>query len=98
MTEARAVGLINAEGFEDKVRRLPNGDGRGRIVFEQDPDPGTRLAKGSIVTILVSTGKRNVSVPDVRGESQADAIEELTRRGLDPRVVGGQLRASPTAP
>jgi len=26
-------------------------------------------------------------VPDVRGESQADAIEELTRRGLDPNVV-----------
>ena len=87
MTEARAVGLINAEGFKDKVRRLPNGAVEVGRVFEQDPDPGTRLAKGSFVTILVSTGKRNVSVPDVRGESQADAIEELTRRGLDPRVV-----------
>jgi serine/threonine-protein kinase len=87
VTERQAVRRIVADGFEPRPRRLPNGEVSEGIVFDQAPDPGTRLAKGSLVTILVSSGKPTVAVPDVRGESQAEAIEELTRRGLDPNVV-----------
>ena len=85
--EPLAVSRITADGFEPKVQRRPSAAVPEQIVFDQQPDPGTRLAKGSIVTIIVSSGKPTVAVPDVRGESQAEAIEELTRRGLDPNVV-----------
>jgi serine/threonine-protein kinase len=95
MKEARARNLIEEAGFNPNVRRLPNNTVAVGLVFDQEPDPGTRLAQDSIVTIVVSTGKRNVTVPDVRGETQADAIEELTRRGLDPRVV--EVNSSQTA-
>lgn len=85
--ERQAVRRIIADGFEPRPRRLPNAEVPEGLVFDQAPDPGTRLAKGSIVTILVSRGRPTVAVPDVRGESQAAAVEELTRRGLDPNVV-----------
>ena len=87
MKEGRAVRLIEAAGFEHKVRRIPNASVAEGLVYDQEPDPGTRLAKDSLVTILVSEGKPTVSVPNVVGESQAEAIEELTRRGLDPKTV-----------
>ena len=84
--EARAVTRIEADGFEAKVQRRPSASEPEGIVYEQSPDPGTRLARDSIVTILVSDGKPNVTVPDVRGDAQAEATEELVRRGLDPSV------------
>ena len=67
--------------------RRPNGDVQPRYVFQQEPEPGTRLPKDSIVTVLVSTGKPKVSVPFVVGKSRDTAVAELTQRGLDATVV-----------
>ncbi len=93
--ESLAVEAILNDGFEPKVRRLPNGEVERGIVYEQDPGPGSRLAKGSIVTILVSTGKAKVQVPDVVGKTEADAVAELTRAGLDANSV--QINSSEDA-
>jgi beta-lactam-binding protein with PASTA domain len=87
LREVNAVNLIVQDGFEPKVSRRPNGSIAVGIVFDQDPGQGTRLAKGSIVTILVSTGKAKVKVPDVVGDRRDDAVETLTNAGLDPKVV-----------
>ena len=70
------------------VRRVPNGDQPVGIVFDQSPVEGTGLAKGGIVTILVSTGKKTVSVPDVVGKQLTDAVATLTRAGLNAKSVG----------
>jgi eukaryotic-like serine/threonine-protein kinase len=85
--EKKAVALINDDGFEDNVRRLPNADVQPGYVFEQQPDPGTKQARGSIVTILVSSGKPKVTVPSLVGRSRDAAVAELTRLGLAPQVV-----------
>ena len=66
--EQKAVNLIVNDGFEPNVRRLPNGDVAEGYVFDQEPDAGTRLPKGSMVTMLVSSGKHEVSVPSVVGQ------------------------------
>ena len=86
--ESRAVDLINQDGFEPKVRRLPNAEQPVGIVFAQSPTEGTGLAKGGIVTIEVSTGKKKVSVPDVVGKQLTDAVATLTRAGLNAKSVG----------
>jgi beta-lactam-binding protein with PASTA domain/predicted Ser/Thr protein kinase len=86
--ESRAVSLITQDGFEPKVRRVPNGDTPVGIVFEQSPIEGTGLARGGIVTILVSTGKKTVDVPDVVGQQLTDAVASLTRAGLNAKSVG----------
>lgn len=87
LLEAKAVALIREDGFEDRVRRLPSADVEEGYVFEQEPSPGTRLTKGSIVTIVVSTGKPKVTVPSVVGKSRDTAVAELTRLGLVATVA-----------
>ena len=67
---------------------MPNGEQPVGIVFEQSPVEGTSLARGGIVTILVSTGKKTVDVPDVVGKQLTDAVATLTRAGLNAKSVG----------
>jgi serine/threonine-protein kinase len=88
IVESRAVDLIVGDGFEPNVRRVPNSEQPAGIVYEQSPVEGTGLAKGGIVTILVSTGKKSVNVPDVVGKQLTDAVATLTRAGLNARSVG----------
>ena len=88
IVESKAVDLIVDDGFEANVRRVPNGEQPAGIVFEQSPVEGTSLARGGIVTIQVSTGKKKVTVPDVRGKQLTDAVATLTRAGLVANSVG----------
>ena len=84
--EELAVAAINSDGFEPRVRRLPNGDVERGYVFEQEPSAGSSQPRGSLVTILVSSGKRKISVPSLVGESRDAAVAELTNAGLDADV------------
>jgi beta-lactam-binding protein with PASTA domain len=85
--EKKAVALIDGDGFEHNVRRLPNADVQPGYVYQQDPEPGTKQPRGSIVTILVSSGKPKVTVPSLVGKSRDAAVAELTRLQLEPNVV-----------
>ncbi len=88
LLEAKARDLIEGAGFDAKIVRLPNADTAVGVVFQQDPSPGTRLAKGSLVTIRVSTGKPTVRVPRLVGMTLPDAVAALTQAGLRARSVG----------
>ncbi len=88
IVESKAVNLIIADGFQPKVQRTPNGEQPVGIVFEQSPIEGTSLARGGIVTIKVSTGKKTVDAPDVVGKQLTDAVAALTRAGLIAKSVG----------
>ncbi len=85
--EKNAVSLIDKDGFEPNVRRLPNAKVQPGYVYQQDPDAGTKQPKGSLVTILVSSGKPKVTVPSLVGKSRDSAVAELTQRGLVANVV-----------
>jgi serine/threonine-protein kinase len=85
--EKNAVGLISQDGFEPNVRRLPNAKVQPGYVYEQDPDAGTKQAKGSLVTVIVSSGKPKVTVPSLVGETRDAAVAELTQRGLVANVA-----------
>ena len=87
LLESKAVGLIIEDGFEDRVRRVPNSEVAEGYVIEQEPAPGTRLQKGSIVTIDVSTGRPEVTVPPLIGKSRDEAVRDLTALNLEVSVV-----------
>lgn len=87
LREAQAVDAITREGLVPRVRRVPNSDVEEGVVFDQDPDPGVRVAEGSIVVIDVSSGRPEVSVPSVVGKRVAEAVAELGRVGLVAQVV-----------
>jgi serine/threonine-protein kinase len=55
-------------------------------VAKEDPPGGTKIGKGSTVTLTVSTGKPKVKVPDVVGQSVTDAITALVGAGLQPKI------------
>jgi serine/threonine-protein kinase len=82
-----AAADIEDEGLVPQVRRVSNSDVEEGTVFAQDPPAGTRVDQGSIVRIDVSSGKPEVQIPSVVGQSVADAVAELTRVGLDAQVV-----------
>ncbi len=50
------------------------------------PAPGTVLTVGAPVTVVVSKGPAPITVPNVRGMRQADAVAALTRAGLNVQV------------
>ncbi|HET9506625.1 MAG TPA: Stk1 family PASTA domain-containing Ser/Thr kinase [Gaiellaceae bacterium] len=85
--EALAVQEIRDAGLEANVRRQPNADVPRGIVASQDPEPPQRADRGTFVTIIVSSGKPKVTVPDVVGDDRDDAVVELRDAGLTPNVV-----------
>jgi eukaryotic-like serine/threonine-protein kinase len=84
---ASARADISEKGLVPRVRNLPNSDVEEGLVFAQTPTEGTKVEKDTVVTIDVSSGKPEVTVPSVVGATVADAVEELTAAGLDAQVV-----------
>jgi beta-lactam-binding protein with PASTA domain len=80
---------------EDLVRRAgmrpfstPQRSPRRRgLVVNQRPKPGTVLADGSVVTLLVSAGPPRAAVPDVVGLAVADAGARLARAGFRAKAT-----------
>lgn len=56
------------------------------LVVRTEPPEGTELEVDGTVTLIPSSGPGMVSVPDVSGESESDARDELDETGL---AVGG---------
>ncbi|MEZ7007318.1 Stk1 family PASTA domain-containing Ser/Thr kinase [Streptomyces sp. AD55] len=60
-------------------------------VARQTPAPGSRAAEGDTVTLTVSKGPEMVEVPDVVGESVADARRALEKAGFGVKEDRGLL-------
>jgi serine/threonine-protein kinase len=98
-----AVRALEERGFKVDVEEtdfqfggpLPN------TVKEQDPQPGSKLAKGETVKIVVvrgffggngggnGGGQQVATVPEVRGQPADQAENTLRQAGLNPRREGG---------
>jgi serine/threonine-protein kinase len=85
--QAQAVDQITQRDLVPRVRRVANSDVEEGLVFSQEPTEGTRVDKETVIFIDVSSGKPRVTIPSVVGQSVEDAVAELTRAGLDARVV-----------
>jgi serine/threonine-protein kinase len=86
MPEVQARQKIQADGFAPVVNHHASRTTQFGLVFAQKPDAGVRIAKGSDVTIWVSTGLPKAVVPDVVDQSSTDAVAALTRVGLKADV------------
>ena len=82
---AATVDLAN-RGFEVKVHRRESGSPVGQVIG-QSPEAGTKVDKGSTVTLQVSSGPGTAQVPLLTGLKQAEAIKALNRRGLQADVT-----------
>ena len=112
LSRETAESTLDRGGFAIAVQEQDAEQPEGRVIG-QSPGPGTTVDAGSQVTILVSRGRpeppapEKVTVPDVRGRTQASAERALRSRGLgvqveeepvdDPAQGGIVLRQSPRA-
>jgi serine/threonine-protein kinase len=77
---------IRQAGLKAAVQTEPSDTIPQNIVISQQPTGGTRVDKGSTVTITVSTGKPQSTVPGVVGQQEADAVAALTNAHLKADV------------
>jgi len=76
--------LTKAGFVVNKVEQTDDLIEKGNVI-SVDPASGEKIPKGSSVTVYVSSGEEpvdNVTVPDVVGRAQADAVQRLTEKGL----------------
>ncbi|MFD3748222.1 Stk1 family PASTA domain-containing Ser/Thr kinase [Nocardia sp. NPDC058633] len=80
---------LRSAGFHVAVQEKPDGKVAPGNVIATQPLGGSRIDKGSTVTLQVSTGPTQVQLPRLIGMSQADAERQLNALGLqlDPKVA-----------
>jgi len=80
MKQGPAVARLNRDGLTPRVVAKPSSQPAG-TVFAESPAPGTRVTRGSVVTVTTSATAQ-VTVPDVVGDKAAAAIRTLRSEGL----------------
>jgi serine/threonine-protein kinase len=78
---------VEQAGLVAQIVRGPSDDVPPGQVAKEDPPGGTKIGKGSTVTLTVSTGKPKVKVPNVVGQDVASALTSLAGAGLQPHIV-----------
>jgi serine/threonine-protein kinase len=84
LSQDSAEARLRDAHFSPAVEEAESEDVAEGDVISQSPAAGTKLSRGSTVTITVSKGKPKVSVPDVVGMKEAKATSTLSRAGLAP--------------
>jgi eukaryotic-like serine/threonine-protein kinase len=80
-----AVQQIRGRGLQPSVSEEESNSPAGEVI-RQSPSAGTAVDPGSAVAIVVSSGKREVKVPNVIGKLRSEAVQALRSAGLEPAV------------
>jgi beta-lactam-binding protein with PASTA domain/tRNA A-37 threonylcarbamoyl transferase component Bud32 len=84
--EIVAVRNIHDKGLRFQVVRQYSTTVDETYVIKQDPQPGERIEKGNYVTIFSSQGPPHTDVPSVVGEKLDQALDDLRRANLKPKI------------
>ncbi len=82
-SESDATAALRAEEFGVNVERQASDTVDEGLVISQRPGGGEQSEKGSDVTIVVSTGPAQVTVPSLRSLDQATAEQRIRGAGLE---------------
>jgi beta-lactam-binding protein with PASTA domain len=82
--------LIRKAGLVTEFKRVPNEEPKGTVV-SQSPKPGTSAKRGAHVLVNVSQGAKPTEgaqpvVPDVTGQDEATATQDLQSAGYQVEV------------
>ncbi len=87
LTVADATARLRGKLFKvGDVTRAPSDSVAAGLVISSDPGGGTSARQGTAVALSVSSGAKKVSVPQVVGETQSVAEQEIRSAGLVPSV------------
>lgn len=87
MTESQAIEALNERGYiiGTVEAELSDSVEQGKII-SQDPAPGSNLAKGGSVNVVISAGEE-ITVPDLLGMSEQQARDAIETKGLKVGTV-----------
>ena len=85
-TIAEASNLLGQAGFTVSQTSEPSNTVEEGVVIRTDPVADTPRPKGSSVTVVVSSGPAESTVPSVIGLTEANAINTLNSRGFSATV------------
>ena len=98
---------LTTDGLEVEVEEEVSEDVEAGRVIRTEPTAGEQVEEGTTVLLVVSTGPDQFQIPDVRGKTQQEAIDQLEELGLkvtgfendnDPDVEKGRAtRTDPVA-
>ena len=84
---SRAQSELAADGFKVEVKETYNDDMRAGLVVSTSPERGTYVQPGSTVTITVSKGRQQVTIPSVSvGMTYEEAVDALDEAGFKGTV------------
>lgn len=101
MNEDEARSKLEGQGLSVEVTEQSSEDVTEGEVMEQNPASGDNISAGDTVTLTVSSGEEEFTVPDVTGWKVKDAREELENRGLNvevKKILGGGERVNDYSP
>ncbi|HEX6229647.1 MAG TPA: PASTA domain-containing protein, partial [Solirubrobacterales bacterium] len=81
-----AVQQIRGRGLVAEVSEEESDAPAGEVI-RQAPSAGSELPRGSTVSIVVSQGQEEASVPNVIGKERREAVEMVRAAGLTPSVT-----------
>ena len=98
---------LTTDGLKVEVEEEMSDEVEAGRVIRTDPPAGEEVEEGSTVLLVVSSGPDQLQIPDVRGKTQQEAIDQLEELGLkvtgfendnDPDVEKGRAtRTDPVA-
>jgi beta-lactam-binding protein with PASTA domain len=97
LTRAQAVQKLTKAGFKPSPQSQSSTTVAAGKVISTEPSAHTETQAGSPVTVFVSSGPAQVSVPDVTGQSEAEAKASLRAVGLEAGTITKQEAAGSEA-
>ncbi len=98
LTPDVAKEVLRARGLRLVVQgRKPDSTVKEGQIAQQDPLPQSEIPEGGAVTVTVSSGVKQVEVPDIVGKSAAEAEEMLKTAGLTVKDVAETGQCAPAA-
>jgi len=95
-SRSEAEKILREKGFQPTSQNQTSESVEKGRVISTNPAAGIEVQVGSPVTVFVSSGPKEVSVPEVTGETQADATATVAAAGLKVGVSKREV-AEPAA-
>src|SRR5215207_9343981 len=90
-----AKQTLNDEDLKTSTTEQASGSVPDGKIIDTRPSPGTKVDRGSTVTLVVSSGPEQVSVPGVVGEDKDTAVSRIEGAGLQVNVNQQETTSAP---
>ncbi|MGP0027901.1 MAG: Stk1 family PASTA domain-containing Ser/Thr kinase [Streptosporangiaceae bacterium] len=95
LPQAKAVQEVSAAHLQPKVADKPSSGVTKGDVISTNPAEGDTVKVNTVVTLFVSSGPNQVTVPNVVGESASAAQSQLSKLGLTVKQVADSTSNQP---